>query len=86
MSLIKKLMIGVIAFSATACSHNPVYVFVPLEVTSPCEFEKFTPEEIATISEPVGRKIFKNQRRCEINAEALLKKIELHNKVHSSKD
>lgn len=86
MMLRKMILIGVITFSTSACTTKLINVHEPLELENPCVFEKFTETEKDSMTEDVGRKIFRNQKGCEIRAELNRKKAELHNKAHASKD
>ncbi len=82
----RMILIGAITFSVVACSHAPVYVHVPLEIDNPCIFEKFSEEEKDTMTEAVGRKIFRNQQACKVRAQLNQDKVTLHNEKHSGKD
>lgn len=86
-----KKLIGVTVFSLfiTGCCSREVVtqtIHVPLALQNPCVFEKFTESEKDTMTEAVGRKIFRNQRGCEITHEENTGQVSVHNKAHTSKE
>ena len=75
------ILIGVITFSG--CETIKV-VHVPMNHLPICEFEKFTKEEKASMTEAVGRKIYRNQERCRIDKKRIDDLIDAHNKAHDN--
>jgi len=75
------ILIGALAFSACSSTKYKI-IHVPLELPTPCEYEKFTEEEKAAMSEAIGRKIYRNQKSCIIRNQANSDIITIHNELH----
>ena len=85
MKLLKILMIitGSLIFSACTSTMH-IIAHVDLQLESPCVFEKFTESEKDTITEDVGKKIYRNQLSCEIHSKANYARIQAHNNAHKN--
>ena len=85
MKLLKILMIvtGAIGFSGCSTTKH-IIAHVDLQLESPCVFEKFTESEKDTMTEDVGRKIYRNQQSCLIHQKANYARIQAHNRLHQN--
>ncbi len=80
--MLKKIMIVLIGVIVSSCGTTKVKIHVPLELTSPCEFTKFTEVEKNSMTEAVGMRIDKNQNNCYANEKANQKILIEHNEKH----
>lgn len=85
MKLLKILtiLIGAIAFSGCSTTRH-IIAHVDLALETPCQFEKFTESEKETMSENVGRKIYRNQQSCKIHYNRNHVMLIQHNKSHNN--
>ena len=64
------------------CSKQIELIHKPLTIPTNCIFEKFTEDEKESMSENVGRKIYKNQITCKVRQKRIGDIIDAHNKAH----
>lgn len=69
----------------TSCAsiNTVTLIHKPISIPTQCNFEKFTPKEILSITENVGKKIYRNQESCRLRQERIDSIIKAHNKAHS---
>jgi len=65
------------------CSPQIELIHKPLTVPPNCIFDKFTNKEIESMTESVGRKVYKNQITCTVRDRRINDIIQAHNKAHS---
>ena len=83
MKLLKILMILIGGTVFNGCSTKYAIIHIPLEIESPCVFEKFTEEEKQAITlEATGRKIYRNQQGCIIRHQKNSAIMQTHNELH----
>jgi len=79
--IIVMILTGTIIFS---CSTEYKNIHKPLFIPSQCNFEKFTESEKDSMTENVGRKIYKNQNNCKLRQVRISDIINAHNKAHDN--
>lgn len=77
------IVIGGLGFSACSTTKH-IIAHVDLDLESPCVFEKFSELEKDTMSEEVGKKIYRNQQSCVIHQKANYDKLQVHNRLHQN--
>ena len=67
------------------CSKQIELIHKTLSIPPNCIFEKFTDSEIESMTENVGRKIYRNQITCTVRNQRINDIIQAHNKAHGVK-
>lgn len=85
---LKLILMILIGATISSCGTKIKYLntHVDLVIPSNCDqFERFTEEEKDSMTEDVGRKIYRNNNACEARQARIDELVEAHNKVHAEK-